>query len=96
MRAVVYSTHGRVADRGRQSASLQARTTILSEGRLRQQGKLRGSEALAGRPCYGATAHTDPRSHLVPSSNAANGRVSRAMRVCAVPDVVDRRSRYVI
>ena len=44
MNASVLRVHGRLAEQGRHSASLlcrRARTMLLSEERLRQQGKLR-------------------------------------------------------
>ena len=103
IKASALPVHGRLAEQGRHSASLLCRracTMLLSEERLRQQGKLRWL-------CPSAHGHVtvkwDPTDQqLQPSRpifqrcSAASGRGSRALQVCAAPDVGDRRSRYVM
>lgn len=89
MRAVLIWAHGLVADRGRPDgipAPLLSRTIASSE---EPSATSKSFEVLAGRPCCGATA-------LIPSSGAVSGILSRALAVCAAPDVEDRRLRYVI
>ena len=85
MNISAFGVHGHLAEQGRHSASLLCRracTMLLSEERIRQQGKLRWLCPLHTRPCCGelaghrpATTRPAPTSSHLPTLQAAEGRV---------------------
>lgn len=95
MSASALEVHGRLAEQGRGIAHPCERTTLVARSASASRESFAGCGLHARRPCCGEMdahrpATTASSSHL-PTLHAASGRVSRALHVCAAPDVGDRR-----